>query len=47
MFQGLEIFRKLERVRGFIPKCWTNIWQSKLDILIFQNYILIENYSIL
>ena len=25
MFEGIKIFSTLECVRGFIPKCWTNI----------------------
>ena len=30
MFEGIKIFSVHEYVSSFIPKSWTNIWQSKL-----------------
>ena len=55
MFEGIKIVTTFECVRGLVPKGWANIRQSiltvvslsfLLDILIFENYFLIENYSL-
>ena len=55
MFEGIKIFSTLECFRSFIPKSWTNIYMTKqvgryqlyeMDILIAENYLLIENYPL-
>ena len=53
MFEGIKTATTLECVQGFVPKGWINVRQSKLtrylsdeiDISIFENYLLIEFYS--
>ena len=51
MFEGIKIVTTLDCVSGFVPKGWTNIRHSiliiitlQMDILIFEFYLLIENY---
>ena len=37
MLEGIKIITALECVRDFIPKDYTNIRQSMLIVLVFQN----------
>ena len=54
MFEGIKIVSTLDCVWGFVPKSWINVRESKLtvvsrklDILIFENYLSIEIFSLL
>ena len=54
MFEGIKIVSALDCVWGFVPKSWTNVREGKLtvvslklDILIFENYLSIEKFSLL
>ena len=33
VFEGIKIVSTLECFRGFVPKCWTNVRQSKLTVV--------------
>ena len=33
MFEGIKIVSTLDFVRGFVPKSWTNVRQSKLTVV--------------
>ena len=54
MFEGIKITTKLECVRGFgckrlgqyKTKHTDRYWSFEMDILIFENYFLIENYTV-
>ena len=48
VFEGIKIVSVLEFFRGFVPKIWTNVRQTKLtivslakkDIMIFEKHLL-------
>ena len=53
MFEGIKIFSMLECVRSFSKKLDQHMtkqvdwyWSYEMDILIFENYLLIEIYPL-
>ena len=43
MFEGIKIVTTFKCVRGSVSK---NYWSYKIDILIPENYLLLQNYSL-